>query len=93
MKKTLLVSVLVLALMMVSMGCESKADEAKTDEEMISDTMNGFFDAVNKRDVQKASNFFASASQMSQQDEEALTRVVEAWCSNCPIWQDKFEEH
>jgi len=57
-KKTLLVSVLVLALMMVSMGCESKADEAKTDEEMISDTMNGFFDAVNKRDVQKASNFF-----------------------------------
>ena len=81
MKKTLLVSVLVLALMMVSMGCESKADEAKTDEEMINDTMNGFFDAVNKRNVQKASNFFAGASQMSQQDEEALTRVVEAWCS------------
>ena len=81
MKKLLLFFVLVIALTTVFAGCASKAHEAKTDEEMITDTMTGFLDAVNNGEVEKASKFFASANQMSQQDEAAFIPVVEAWCS------------
>jgi hypothetical protein len=71
-----------MALTMVFAGCASETEEAKTDEEMIRDTMNGFFNAVNDGDITEGSGYFAFDRQLSQQDEAALARVVEAWCNS-----------
>ena len=67
MKRILMVFTLVLALMVVSVGCGS----GSSDESKIEDTVNGFMDALNDGDYDKIFDYVAGASEMSEAEKEA----------------------
>ena len=73
MKKILLVSILVLSLMLVSVGCASSSDESK-----IKDTVNGFFGALDDADYEEALDYIAGADEMSETEKGMVVDVFEA---------------
>ncbi len=71
MKKILLVSILVLSLMVVSVGCASSSDESK-----IKSAVNGFFDALSDGDYDEAFDYVVGADQMTQEQKDAAVELL-----------------
>ena len=71
MKRILMVFTLVLALMVVSVGCASSSDESK-----IKSTVNGFFDAISDGDYEDAFDYVAGADQLSQEQKDAAVALL-----------------
>ena len=71
MKRILVVLTLVLALMVVSVGCASSSDESK-----IKSTVNGFFDAISDGDYEDAFDYVAGADQLSQEQKDAAVALL-----------------
>src|SRR5512136_713456 len=63
-----------MAVMVVSVGCSSATDESK-----IKDTVNGAFSALNSKNYDKAFDYYAGASQMSQAEKDAAVEMLKTY--------------
>ena len=75
MKRILLVFTLVLALMVVSVGCGS----GSSDESKIKDTVNGFFGAISDGDYEKLFDYYAGAGQMTQEQKDQAVELLKTF--------------
>jgi len=71
-KRIILAFTLVLALMVVSVGCGS----GSSDESKIKSAVNGFFDALSDGDYDEAFDYVVGADQMTQEQKDAAVELL-----------------
>ena len=72
MKRILMVFTLVLALMVVSVGCDS----GSSDESKIESTVSKFFDAISDGDYEEMFDYVVGGDQMSQEQKDAAVALL-----------------